>query len=60
MSPLVGIEDVARYLGVPVATVYAWRTRGTGPRAIRVGRHLRWRESDVLAWAEQNADPISR
>ena len=30
--------DVARFLGVPVATLYQWRRRGVGPPARRVGR----------------------
>lgn len=45
-------EQLAGYLGVPVATVYAWRTRGEGPPAIRVGRYLRFRSEDVAAWLD--------
>ena len=43
MSP----SDVAEYLGVPVATVYAWNTRGLGPKRHRVGKHVRYRRADV-------------
>ncbi len=57
MDPLLSTEDVARHLGVPVATLYAWRTRGEGPRAYRVGKHLRYRSADVVAWLERQADP---
>lgn len=47
-------DDVATYLGVPVETLYAWRKKGIGPRAARIGRHLRWNPDDVRAWfAEQ-------
>lgn len=46
------VEDVAHYLGVPVNTLYQWRTQGRGPLARRVGRHLRYRESDVKAWVD--------
>lgn len=42
--------DLAQYLGVPVATVYTWRTRGGGPPGMRVGRHVRYRPQDVEAW----------
>jgi excisionase family DNA binding protein len=45
-------EDVADYLGVPVATLYVWRHRRTGPKARRVGRHLRYLPADVRAWYE--------
>jgi len=54
---LMSTEDLARYLGIPVNTLYQWRHKGEGPRAIRVGRHLRFRREDVDAWLERNADP---
>jgi excisionase family DNA binding protein len=55
IEPLWTVEDVARYLGVPVATLYQWRYRRTGPRAHRVGRHLRYDPSDVRAWLDRQA-----
>jgi DNA-binding transcriptional MerR regulator len=42
--------DVARFLGIPVATLYQWRRRGVGPPARRVGRHLRYDPDAVQAW----------
>ncbi|MGV8847521.1 hypothetical protein [Tessaracoccus sp.] len=27
---------MSEYLGVPVSTIYDWRSRGVGPRAYRV------------------------
>lgn len=53
---LLSVDDVASLLGVPVATLYAWRYRGTGPRGLRVGRHLRYRRSDLDAWIRQRLD----
>ena len=47
---LIAPEALSSYLGVPVATLYAWRSRGHGPASIRVGRHLRYRAKDVEAW----------
>ncbi|CAA9398807.1 AlpA family transcriptional regulator [uncultured Nocardioides sp.] len=44
------IDQVADYLGVPKQTVYCWRTTGYGPHGFRVGKHLRWRATTVLAW----------
>ncbi|NRQ39671.1 helix-turn-helix domain-containing protein [Nonomuraea sp. NN258] len=49
-------EDVSTFLGVPVATLYQWRHRGIGPKAARVGRHLRYLEEDVLGWFRQQRD----
>jgi excisionase family DNA binding protein len=42
--------EVSAYLKVPVKTLYASRYEGKGPRAHRVGRHLRYRWEDVEAW----------
>jgi excisionase family DNA binding protein len=50
LEPLLSIETLADYVGVPVVTIYRWRTEGKGPRALHVGRHLRFALSDVQAW----------
>lgn len=44
------LSEVAVYLGVPEATLYRWRTRGDGPRGLRVGRHVRYQPQDVRDW----------
>ncbi|MFI6782324.1 helix-turn-helix domain-containing protein [Micromonospora sp. NPDC050276] len=49
------VEDVSTYLGVPVATLYQWRYRRIGPRASRVGRHLRYDPADVRDWLDRKA-----
>ena len=59
-EPLLDTSQLATYLGVPVATIYDWRMRGIGPRAYRVGRHLRFSAADVAAWIEQRHDPEQR
>jgi predicted DNA-binding transcriptional regulator AlpA len=46
-------DDVAAFLGVPVATLHQWRYLRTGPRAFKVGRHLRYDPADVAAWLER-------
>jgi excisionase family DNA binding protein len=50
LDPLLTIQDLAAYLDLPVATLYAWRYRGQGPSGFRVGRHIRYRQSDVDQW----------
>ena len=50
LSRLLTVQDLADYLDVPVATIYAWRYRRQGPPGFRVGRHLRFRLSDVERW----------
>ena len=54
-SRLLSTEEVAGILVVPVNTLYCWRYKGTGPRAYRVGKHLRYRLVDVLDWLEHGA-----
>lgn len=52
LDRLLTVEDLAKYLDVPVATIYAWRYRRQGPPGFRVGRHLRFRSSDVETWIQ--------
>ncbi|MFD6443623.1 helix-turn-helix domain-containing protein [Promicromonospora sp. NPDC060204] len=49
------IEEVAEFLRIPVATLYRWRTMGTGPTAFRVGRHLRYNPDAVRSWLLEGA-----
>lgn len=44
------VEDVANYLDVPVKTVYAWNSNGSGPKRIRVGKYVRYRQSELEEW----------
>jgi excisionase family DNA binding protein len=55
-EPLWNIDTLSQYLDVPVATIYKWRKTGDGPAAFRVGRHLRWRDSEVQAWLARQHD----
>lgn len=47
---LLTAEDLAVFLDVPVKTLYAWRYRGEGPIGFRVGKHIRYRWTDVERW----------
>ena len=55
-TPLMNRSQVASYLGVPQRTLDTWRRRQTGPPAIRVGRHLRWRLADVDQWLHDQTE----
>ena len=50
LERLLTVQELADYLAVPVATLYQWRYRRDGPPGFRVGRHLRYRTSDVEDW----------
>lgn len=56
--PLMTPQQLADFLGVPLATLYQWRHRGEGPDGIRVGRHLRYRPEVVEAWLEGKAEHL--
>ena len=53
LEPLIGVEELSEYLGVPVTTIYDWRVAGKAPRAFKLGKHLRFALSDVQDWLEE-------
>ncbi|MET8310061.1 helix-turn-helix domain-containing protein [Micromonospora sp. NPDC005173] len=55
LPDLWSISDTAAFLRIPVGTLYQWRHRRTGPRAFKVGRHLRYDPATVRAWLEDQA-----
>lgn len=52
-APLWGIEDLSRFLGVPVHTIRGWRTKNYGPPARKIGKHLRYDPMKVREWLDQ-------
>lgn len=53
LDPLLSVQDLAAYLDVPVATIYAWRYRRQGATGFKVGRHVRYRQGDVDCWINE-------
>ncbi|HEV8164589.1 MAG TPA: helix-turn-helix domain-containing protein [Actinomycetota bacterium] len=47
---LLSVEEVAERLGVPVSTLHYWSHRGEELVGARIGRRLRYRESQVDAY----------
>jgi excisionase family DNA binding protein len=45
------VADLLRLSGVQ--HLYDMRWKGTGPRAAKIGRELRYRRSDVDAWIDE-------
>ena len=56
---LLTVDELAIYLGVPVATLYQWRYRREGPPGFRVGRYIRYRPTDVQQWIERQLDGVT-
>lgn len=57
---LLSPDEVALFLSVPVKTLYQWRYKGVGPRGLRVGKHLRYRQDEIEAWLEALDDPAGQ
>lgn len=55
-TQLIGIEAVAKQLGVPVETLRYWRKKKVGPASARIGRHVVYRAEDVEAWIAKQFD----
>lgn len=55
MKKLLTATEVAEITGLPLDTIYKHRhlRSGVGALAVKVGRHLRWRESDIEAWLDE-------
>ncbi|WP_426592664.1 helix-turn-helix transcriptional regulator [Cellulomonas sp. McL0617] len=49
-DPAMTISELAAYLSVSTQALYDLRSKGRGPRGFRVGRQLRFRQSEVQAW----------
>ena len=62
-TPITGLEkmlstrELAEYLGVAPQAIYDLRCDGRGPRAVHVGRELRYRVSEIAAWLERMSEP---
>lgn len=50
---LLTIHEVADRLRVPVGTVRYWRHHNHGPKGMKLGRHVRFRESDLEQWLRE-------
>ncbi|WP_367131171.1 helix-turn-helix transcriptional regulator [Saccharothrix sp. HUAS TT1] len=59
MSKLWGMKEVADFLGVPVNTLYQWRTRNYGPPGKRIGKYVRFVPDQVKAWVDSLPDGLA-
>jgi len=56
---LLTAQDLADQTGMSMSTIYRKRSIGESlPRAVKLGGHaVRWRQSDVDAWIEEQLEP---
>jgi excisionase family DNA binding protein len=50
MPTLLSQRQAAEYLCLSERTLERWRVQGSGPRFVRCGRCVRYREADLEAW----------
>ena len=55
-DPLASVEELADFCFVSTATVHQWLYKGTAPKSYKIGKHRRFRWSDIYAWLEDRAD----
>lgn len=53
-------RELADRYGLPVKTPAEWASKGTGSRYAKIGRHVRYRLSDVIDWEEDQFAPSKR
>jgi Helix-turn-helix domain len=52
--------EAADFLRLSVRTLQAWRIRIAGPSFVHVGRAVRYRRRDLIAWIDANTVSPSR
>lgn len=50
------VPELAARLRIRENTLRQWRMKGEGPRAIKVGRLVRYRLEDVEAWENEHLE----
>ena len=59
LERMLSTRELAEHLGIAPQAIYDLRTAGRGPRAIHVGRELRYRVSEIQAWLDRMSEPAS-
>lgn len=55
-DPLLSVDQVSDWLGIPKGTLYQWRSRCQGPRAIKIGNGIRYRRSEIETYLDLHTD----
>jgi predicted DNA-binding transcriptional regulator AlpA len=55
VEKLVGVEELAEWLGVEVKTVYWLNTTGKGPKRYKIGKLIKYKPSEVEEWIREQA-----
>jgi len=52
MQPLLTQDEAAELLKLSIRTIERLRVAGTGPKFLKAGKSVRYRECDLVAWVE--------
>jgi len=53
LPSLLTVREAAEMLRLHVGTLNNWRVSGAGPRFVRLGRHVRYRVSDLDSFLDE-------
>ena len=53
LPELATIEEAAAWLRTPVSTLYNWRSRGRGPKAVKIGRNLAYPRTNLVQFVRE-------
>lgn len=53
MENMLNKRELAELLKVSVKTIDNWRSQGKGPKSIRIGRMIRFKQSEVELFIKQ-------
>ena len=53
-ASLVPANMAAQQLGLQAQTLASWRLKGRGPRHVKVGSRVMYRQADIDLWIESN------
>ena len=56
---LMDTREVAKLLKVSDRTVFSMHTNGEMPKAVRIGRAVRWGRAEIKAWVDDGCPPAS-
>ena len=56
MDALITKAELAERIRIPEATLSFWRHKGKGPKGVRIGSRVLYRQSDVEQWIAEQFD----
>ena len=55
----VGVEEIARYLGVKPTTIREWIKKKNGIPAYKIGKQWKFKRAEVDAWIQKGKNTVT-